>query len=127
MKVDRIWDHASAHTNTKVSEFLEGVRDWLKIELIPVGLTSVLQICDLIINKVFKQYFRYDYCNWRTQFVKDKRSEGVIDQLKIKIPRDILIDIIEKTVKNISNTTTKTNNSYHIPKVWARSFHKLYV
>ncbi len=102
MQVGLIWDHAPAHINVEVSEYLDGARDWLRTELIPGGLTSVLQVCDLIVNKDLKNYIRDGYYRWRTQFVKDKRREGVSGKLKVKIPRDILIDIIEKAVKKMN-------------------------
>ena len=101
-KVGLIWDHAPAHVNSKITEFLEVNTNWLKCCLIPGGLTSVMQVCDLIINKALKQIFRDLYYIWRAGHVKEQRNAGVIGRLKLKIPRDVLIDIIEKTIKKMN-------------------------
>ena len=86
-QIGLIWDHAPAHTNSMVNQFLQLASTWLTAVLIPGGLTSVLQVCDLIINKVFKQFARNGYYSWRTRFIKEKKLEGVSGKLKVKIPR----------------------------------------
>ena len=101
-KIGLIWDHAPAHTNSIVNQFLQLASTWLTAVLIPGGLTSVLQVCDLIINKVFKQFARNGYYSWRTRFIKEKRLEGVSGKLKVKIPRDVLINIIEESIKKMN-------------------------
>ena len=101
-KIGLIWDHAPAHTNSMVNQFLQLASTWLTTVLIPGGLTSVLQVCDLIINKVFKQFARNGYYSWRTRFIKEKRLEGVSGKLKVKIPRDVLINIIEESIKKMN-------------------------
>ena len=83
-KIGLIWDHAPAHTNGVVDQFLRDASSWLKTELIPGGLTSVLQVCDLIINKPFKQHVRNGYYRWRTTFVRQQRDSGVTGKLNIK-------------------------------------------
>ena len=70
--------------------------------LIPGGLTSVIQVCDLIINKTFKQILRYKYYAWRRVYIRQKRAEGVQGKLNIKLPRDEMIGFIETTIKELN-------------------------
>ena len=107
-KIGLIWDHAPAHTNGVVDQFLRDTSSWLKTELIPWDLTSVLQVCDLIINKPFKQHVRNGYYRWRTTFVRQQRDSGVTGKLNIKIPRDVLINLIENAVKQMNRKQRET-------------------
>lgn len=93
---------APAHINGLVAQFIVVNTSWLKIEMIPGGLTSVLQICDLIINKVFKQNVRDLYYTWRAQHVRSQRAIHGNGRLKIKIPRDTLIVIVEQSIRKMN-------------------------
>ena len=97
-----IWDHAPAHTNGPVQDFLRAAAAWLITELIPGGLTSVLQVCDLIINKSFKQFIQNLYYQWRREYIRAKKAAGVSGKLNIKLPRDQMIGFIEQSVKKIN-------------------------
>ena len=101
-KIGLIWDHAPAHVNKVIAEYLRRNTSWLTTSLIPGGLTSVLQVCDLIINKKLKQNIRELYYRWRAPHVRSLRESGVKGRVDIKIPRDTLIDICEKSVKKLN-------------------------
>lgn len=70
--------------------------------LIPGGLTSVVQVCDLIINKTFKQILRDHYYAWRRAYIREKRAAGVQGKLNIKLPRDSMIEFIEASIKELN-------------------------
>ena len=98
-KVGLIWDHAPAHTTGRVQEFIEECEDWLREVLIPGGLTSVMQLCDLIVNKLFKQYLREFYYKWRTAYIRRMKAKGVTGKLNIKLPRDEMIRLVRVIYK----------------------------
>ena len=62
----------------------------------------MLQICDLIINKPLKNHIRDLYYKWRAPCVRALFEGGATGRIDLKIPRDILIDICEKTVKELN-------------------------
>ena len=70
--------------------------------LIPGGLTSVMQLCDLIVNKLFKQYLRDFYYKWRTAYIRRMRATGVTGKLNIKLPRDEMIRFIEASIRKLN-------------------------
>ncbi len=39
------------------------------------GLTSVIQMCDLVANKLLKQLMGGGCCQWCTAFIQDKKSK----------------------------------------------------
>ncbi|KDO20540.1 hypothetical protein SPRG_13237 [Saprolegnia parasitica CBS 223.65] len=51
-RIGLIWDLATAHKGEKVLKF--AVELGIVVAFIPAGLTSILQVCDLIINKTLK-------------------------------------------------------------------------
>ena len=102
-RIGLVWDHAPAHVNKVVEQFLREASTWLTTALIPGGLTSVLQVCDLIINKNLKQHIRTMYYQWRAEYVRRlRREEGIQGKLNVKIPRDTLIDICERAVEKMN-------------------------
>ena len=61
-----IWDHAPAHDAAEVSVYLKANTAWLVVKVIPGGLTSVMQICDLTANAQLKRDFQFYYMEWRS-------------------------------------------------------------
>ena len=101
-KIGLIWDHAPAHDNERIREFIRTNSDWLTTALIPGGLTSVMQVCDLVINKPLKGHIRTMYYQWRSVETKRLRLTGTTGKINLKIPRDTLIDICERAVKKMN-------------------------
>ena len=60
-KIGLIWDHAPAHDSAEVQAFLHENREWLVTGLIPGGMTSILQVCDVAANHDLKVLMRQWY------------------------------------------------------------------
>jgi hypothetical protein len=95
-----LWDHAPAHSAPSVNEFLEANRDWLVIMMVPGGLTSIMQPCDLVVNKELKALVKRWYSSWRLAELGRMDAEGARGHVKLKMPRaDIMkamVDIVAK-------------------------------
>ena len=63
----------------KANNALENDDGWLVIGVIPGGLTSILQPCDLVINADFKRALKQWYSKWRRDFLRDKPTIGHIN------------------------------------------------
>jgi len=102
-----IWDMAPAHMSGAVAEYikansaLENEDGWLVIGVIPGGLTSILQPCDLVINADFKRMLKVWYSGWRRDFLRDKPTTG---HIKIKMDRHDLIMEGEKILDEIDRS-----------------------
>lgn len=110
-----IWDHAPAHEAQVVRDFIEEaeVAGWLVVKLIPGGLTSVLQVCDLACNAPIKRQFNMLYMQWRAASLRaqrqaaDEERRELIDNgeapsaLKLQLKRDrrAIIRIVQRTFK----------------------------
>jgi len=69
-----IWDHAPAHDSAIVKDFIAAASDWLVVKLIPGGLTSVMQVCDLSCNAPLKRRFKSHYTQWRAEQLRTQRQ-----------------------------------------------------
>ena len=106
-KIGVIWDACRAHSTPLVLSFIEENKDRLVCVGIDGGLTSVIQVCDLVANKDLKHFIKTKYYKWRTEFIKNKRQELIQagtpnERIKIKIPRDEVIKIVEEAVKEFN-------------------------
>ena len=106
-KIGVIWDACRAHTTPLVLRFLEEHSDRIVCVGISGGLTSVIQVCDLVANKDLKQFIKNRYYTWRTEFIKKKRAELIqagtpSERITIKIPRDVMIKIVEEAIKEFN-------------------------
>ena len=116
-KILLIWDHAPAHDSTEVQEFLNSVRDRLVTCLIPGGLTSVLQVCDLCCNAQLKNHFMLFYNQWRVfELAKQKRGHDLAaataedrglpapSQSKMKLNKDrsVIIKLVERSFREFN-------------------------
>ena len=63
--------------------------------MIEGGLTSIIQECDLFANKPFKGYVRSEYTKWKT--TQDVPRGG-----KYNVPRELLVEWAENSVKNLN-------------------------
>ena len=113
-RIALIIDKAPCQTknNKKLAEFLkkkeeEGV---LIIIYIDGGLTSVLQVCDLCVNKEIKRRIKAKYYDWRTHHVRMRKANGETGTIKLKIHPSTMADITEYVVQDF-NTNEKSTQS----------------
>ena len=109
-KVGLIWDHAPAHDSAEVSTWLDANTDWLTVMLIPGGMTSIMQVCDVAANAQLKKLIRKWYMKWRRTEITRLRNAGHVGHLKLKLPRDEFIRGAEKITKDF-NELEKTSRS----------------
>ena len=64
-RIGLVWDHAPAHDSVAVREFISDNSSWLVVALIPEGMTSILQVCDIAANASLKRFIRAWYAKWR--------------------------------------------------------------
>jgi hypothetical protein len=55
-----------------VQEFIEEHKDRIVAVGIKGGLTSVIQVCDLVANKDLKQLIKTHYHTWHTGFIREE-------------------------------------------------------
>ena len=67
------WDKYPAHASPAVAAVIQQKIDEgrLVVGYIPGGITSVIQVCDLVANKDLKLFIKQDYYKWRSDFVPD--------------------------------------------------------
>ncbi len=88
-----IWDFAAAHKSEDVLNY--AIQLGITIGFIPAGLTSILQVCDLLINKPLKAAFKKQYCAWK---IKNDPGPGK----KYKIDRDLIITWMENATNDLN-------------------------
>jgi hypothetical protein len=82
-KDELIWDMAGCNTAEQVEQvekYIEVRRDRLVVAQIYGGLTSVLQVCDLIANKLLQQLIKERYYKRKTDFIRAEREREDCDQ-----------------------------------------------
>ncbi len=72
-----IWDQAPCHTNKDVAPYLKFLAQEgrLFVFLIPGGLTSVLQACDLLLNALIKKLLKALCEKWRDEYVYEPQQQ----------------------------------------------------
>ena len=76
--------------------------------IIPGGLTSVLQLGDLILNRPCKNYLRRKFCEFQMTEIEEKRGSGVTGKIVIKITREMLMTWTEDFI-NMVNSNKETD------------------
>ena len=73
LKIGLIWNYATQHYSKAVMEYLKEMEEAgrLCMKYIPKGLTSVMQVCDLIGNKTLKQFICSEYYSWRANKISE--------------------------------------------------------
>jgi len=68
-KVGLIWDYALQHYSVEVMEYINEMKaaGRIVVKYIPKGVTSVMQVCDFIANKMIKQLIKQEYVKWRAE------------------------------------------------------------
>ena len=72
--------------------------------LIPAGMTSVIQICDLVMNGPLKHSLKGQYIEWKEVEVETQRNAGLEGQVKVKTPRDKLTTWCEVFMKEFNKS-----------------------
>ena len=114
IKVGMSMDMAPSHISGRVAAYFKQKYDEgrLVVGFINGGLTSVLQVCDLVANKTFKAQKKL-YLRFRDKFIKAERAktpDQPIRCIKIKVQIVKLTEIVEEATK-IFNIGQRTNSS----------------
>eukprot|EP00804_Cyclotella_cryptica_P009838 CCRYP_014149-RA/>CCRYP_014149-RA protein AED:0.04 eAED:-0.04 QI:0/-1/0/1/-1/1/1/0/248 len=116
-KVGLIWDMAGCNTAEQVAKYIENRKDRLIVAQIYGGLTSVLQVCDLVANKLLKQLIKERYYKWKTDFICAEREKIMASgrdlrdvRIKVKVPLPVMIGIVDESFKvfNIKQRETES-------------------
>jgi hypothetical protein len=84
-----IWDSASSHTAEEVVQYAQD--KGISMGFIPGGLTSVMQVCDLVVNKPLKQRFKQIYTAYK---LRNDPGPGK----KVKVQRDDVLVWLEQAI-----------------------------
>ena len=109
-KVGLIWDHAPQHVSAKVQRVIDQLCEegCLVLMLILKGLTSVMQVCDLVGNKSLKQFIKNKYYEWRSEYIAQQRNIIRIGKsIKVKVPTGRMIQFVEAAVDNFNSKQSK--------------------
>ena len=105
-KVGLIWDHARQHYSKEVQILIDKMtaEGRLVVMFIPKGLTSVMQVCDIVANKELKQSIKSAYYLWRMEQIKKHRQKNgdMIAEIKIKVPYEVMIKFVEDGVNKFN-------------------------
>ena len=109
LKVELSFDMSSAHATSAVKTFIQEKVDkgWLVIGYIPGGITSVIQVCDLVANKDLKQFIKQGSYKWRTEFIQVtcenlNLPQGQNDRITLKMPLVDMAEIVEGAIKKFN-------------------------
>ena len=97
-----LWDHAPAHSHQFVKDYLAANDGWLVVMMIPGGLTSIMQPCDLVVNKELKALVKRWYSEWRLTELARLDAEGHVGHVKLKMPRIDMMDAMVGIVGKIN-------------------------
>ena len=105
MRIGLVWDRCPSHEAEKVSSLLKELEDSRRLfsVIIPGGLTSVLQLGDLILNRPCKNYLRKKFCQFQMNEIEKKRGSGVSGKIVIKITREMLMCWTEDFINMVNS------------------------
>ena len=100
-------DMAPCQKGGRVKEYVDRrtAEGRLVLEYIEGGLTSVLQVCDLIVNKDIRAIIKKRYLKYRSDFIKAERAKYPDEpnkRISMKLPIVKMMDIIEESVKEFN-------------------------
>lgn len=118
-KVGLIWDHAPQHISNEVNEYIKYLENLglLVIMYVPKGLTSIMQVCDLVCNKLLKQFIKDEYYKWRREYLMVKRREiktannGTFlrQRIKLRVDTRSQITFIDNAIKKFNMNEVKAD------------------
>jgi hypothetical protein len=104
-KIGLIWDKHSSHYCDEVVEFIKNNNKdpnnaTIISEVVDEGLTPIIQVPDVAVNKVFKQKLKEKYYQHRLGLTVEK---GV----KLKVSRSKVVDFILESIADINRKSMK--------------------
>ena len=108
-------DMAPVHWGGRVKAYIDRrtAEGRLVVEEIEGGLTSVLQVCDLVANKEIKHIIKTLYLKYRTEFIMAEQAKTPGEpnrRIMMKIPIVKMMEIIEKAVKQFNDRQRETKS-----------------
>jgi len=104
-KIGLIWDKHSSHYCDEVVEFIKNNNKdpnnaTIISEVVDEGLTPIIQVPDVAVNKVFKQKLKEKYYQHRLGLTVEK---GV----KLRVSRSKVVDFILESIADINRKSMK--------------------
>ena len=90
-KIGLIWDKAAAHVSQEVLEHAKELG--IVVELLYAGMTSIMQPCDIWLNRAFKKYLQDKYYEY-------KNSLHLQTGQKVNVPREQIISWVEEAIQH---------------------------
>lgn len=87
-----VWDQAPGRKQHLVFDYLQhqAAAGRLFSAFIPAGLTSILQVCDLVMNSPLKCYLKKCFYAWKQEEVARLKAVGQVGYIEIRVNRDRL-------------------------------------
>ena len=106
-----IWDAAPSHGDRRVKACLNNLEAErrLYVTAIPGGLTSILQVGDLVLNGPCKKFLRKKYLSWQFSEIERRRNSGQGGRLTVKINRELLMSWCEMFVEDFNIKENSAN------------------
>jgi hypothetical protein len=76
------------------------------IEYIPEGMTSIIQVCDIAINKPLKEKIKLQYYTFRDQCIKEATAVTLTGTV-FTVPRECLVEMIELAYDELNSANQK--------------------
>jgi hypothetical protein len=103
-----VWDRSHTHYGEYVDQWIEthneiNPNNRIIVAFIEGGMTSIMQVPDICVNKPLKQHVRTLYCKYRDlvlSSVKDALKPGE----KFKIPRERIWSFVEEAYRQINHS-----------------------
>ena len=116
-KIGLIWDKHTSHYSNEVLEFIKKCNEEatsstskIVLEMVDEGLTPIIQVPDVAVNKIFKAGVKKRYHQYRSTL-------PVTIGKKITVSREQLVDFVLDTIDEIN----QDNNDYpHITNAFKR-------
>ena len=96
ISIGLIWDRAPCQQNEDVEAFLQTQSDWLIVRCIPGGLTSIIQVGDLVANAQLKVALKQWAAEWRTQQLQQMGWPA--GHVKLTLRREEIVSTMERII-----------------------------
>jgi len=104
-KIGLVWDKHSSHYGNEVMQFIKESNSKNKTKIVPVlvneGLTHIIQVPDVAINKTFKQTLK-------DQYYKHQLELEITIGRKLRVAREKMVEFIVNAIDEINDISTKT-------------------
>ena len=114
-KVGISMDMAPCHRTGEVAAYIKRreAEGRLVLRFIEGGLTSVIQVADLITNKEFKAKIKAKYLKWHAGYIRAERAKtpnNPYRRIEAKITVDNMMNIIEEVVVEFNTDQRRTRS-----------------